>query len=337
MINPLSINSKTNNYKTAQINFKAANCLWELPQDANLINSVNPLSVNYREILMKVKELLDGFSQFGLKEYKQLSDENKSLFRTAFTPLKPDELNALSWINRNNKAYSLPYAEDNYFSCNSFLKSIMKTADIMKSKLNTVFPNGFVIGSIGRSPAAVSSVLEHQGYKVAYFPISNLGPGRVFVEKVPIGLVKETNNHLKLNNLTMEEIEKSSQTVVFTDYTKWGWTLKNFKNLLEMGPIGIKQSDKVKFLSLNEDIIQGRNEFDINPLGINKSKIDNIASRMELDSYKDYSPIPQLDYQSIEMGSMQKAIDAPQAYYKQKIMQFLILDKLNSKGLLKDY
>jgi len=307
--------------------------------------SINEMDAYNVKPLVQIKAaasaIMKKFKVFGLKEYKSLNSHEKSILKKAFSPLSKKELNALQNENIYLHDECLNIDKRN---ANSYKDDILKLAKIAKANLEATFPNGFTLVSIGRSPALVASALDYQGYSVKYFPAScldgwNGSYGTSVAEKDRGTVISEFNTQLKNIHLTKGEIENSENTIIFTDCKHSGNSLKTFQEILGHKDIGILEGAKVKFLSLNDHIINGKEPIKYaSSYGRQKAKnLVYFTVVVEGDvGLKEYVHIPHLPLWNFHKGDMDifnKPDYVQRPWAKQ--MQFLLLDSLEAKGLLK--
>ena len=182
------------------------------------------------------------------------------------------------------------------------------------------------------------------GVETHYIPISGFRPYTDETIKKTINSNEEGkiaySNFLKSQGIDKEQIESSDKIHLFYDYTATGDSLKVFKEVLkECFDIPI-DNENVKFKSLNGAFAnlfyypKDKNGFCI-----------NIGDRTNTDCYKyiyeelerckaaNYGGIPHLSFTELEkIEKIQNKItdSSPKSY------NFLVMDELNEKGLLKE-
>lgn len=250
--------------------------------------SINPLKI------------LTSFEKFDISEYKSL-EQNQIFALRRFISKKVQE-------NKN---------------------VILDFSNIIKTNLNAKYPEGYVFVVIGRSHAVIGKALEYQGIDVKYCPMSNLRyfdnnlfKEKLLSEKMKGGLLSY-NKYLKEIKLSEEEIKKNNKKYIFTDYTRTGTSLINFKYLINSPEINIS-SPNILYKSLNDDILNPDNS------NLLKSKLKHYFKR---NVFKDYSPFEKLDCE--DLLKVKNIISAPQSD-QCKQMQFALIDYLAQKGLLKE-
>lgn len=262
-------------------------------------------------------EVLTRFEKIGITEYKQFNAQEIDVLR--------------NYILREKE-----FIQDR--------NSIIVLGNIVKTNLDKKFPNGYVFGSIGGTPAFVGKVLELQGIDVKYCPISGIGKRLLlggfedYVSDLPSGKVSKYNEYLKNINLSNEEIKKSKKTYIFADHTCTGNSLKNFQILLERPEIGIK-SDNVHYKSLCQDLIlksQDKSALSLIKFENNYYKLDELMNNYIIGRWyrKIYSHIERLPVKDID--KVQEVITKQPDHFSYKQMQFALIDYFAQKGLLKE-
>ena len=211
----------------------------------------------------------------------------------------------------------------------------MFTGELLKNYFDEIYgEDKYIFACIGTSPAGIGRFMEFSGVETKYFPISSFRGSsdynRERLERFP----KETEKYisfLKNNGITPEEIEKSDKTILFTDYTSTGDTLKSFEVIVRE-KTGIGDTNKIKFVSLNDELAKADSHFNLPPkksLRIN----DYINQYLTCGDIFLYGGIPHLqifDFKDVNKIIKKRTSEAA------KLFNFGIIDKLNKQGKLKE-
>ena len=211
----------------------------------------------------------------------------------------------------------------------------MFTGELLKNYFDEIYgEDKYIFACIGTSPAGIGRVMEFSGVETKYLPISSFRGSSDYnrdrLERFP----KEKEKYisfLKNNGITPEEIEKNDKTILFTDYTSTGDTLKSFEVIVRE-KAGIGDSDKIKFLSLNDELAKADSHFNLQPkksIRIN----DYINQYLTCGEIYLYGGVPHL--QIFDFKDVNKIIKKPTTE-EAKLFNFGIIDKLNKQGKLKE-
>ena len=256
-----------------------------------------PQNKKEQEVL---KRVFDSTKKFSIRDYKKLHGKKLETVRKACILDTYAYMAALD--NVHNALKLKPYLDKKYG----------------KDK--------YVFCSIGRSSVGLARVFEFMGVETKYIPISGL---RNFPDfDCFIGGAdgfKDYGKFLKKQGISNEKISLSDKSYLFYDYTVSGKTLSFFKDLITKY-YGIRQPN-MHFLSLNDDLynIQGnekevRQAFDYIDYYLSRSNIENYSGISELRVWRLY------DINNCQNPESDEA----------KKFNFLVIDLLNGKGLLKE-
>lgn len=238
-------------------------------------------------------DILRDLKTFGMDEYKNLSQSDKSALRCCkpFTMDSPNEL--------------------------------LYMAKTMKANLSKKFPDGYTLVSVGRSPALITKLLESMGVDVKFCPTSRMG-SKLFLENLKPH-INEYASYLEKLGISKEIIENSQNPHVFIDYTYTGDSLNHFKQALSCEKIGIK-APKAQFLSMNNDLLDCAdkkymkyliNKWLFDPLGKQYSPIpratlnDILKNPDSLTNEKETFDSKMMQFHLIDALEMQKALMSP--------------------------
>ncbi len=197
----------------------------------------------------------------------------------------------------------------------------------LKSYLDAKYgKDKYVFCSIGRSPAGLARVFEFMGVETKYLPISGLRnfPDFDCVLGAADGL-KEYGRFLRKQGISNEDISFSDKSYLFYDFTASGRSLLYFKDLITKY-FRIKQKN-MHFLSINDDLINAQSsEYELRKANY---YIENYLRTSEIESF---SGIP--DLRVSRLFDIDKCRNTERVTAKK--FNFLVIDMLNAKGLLKE-
>lgn len=241
-----------------------------------------------------IKEILSKYESMGVNEYMTMPEQIKNRLK-------------------NYKPFSQYDIDD-----------ILQIQMHLQNGLDEIFPEGYTLISIGKSPAIFIKVFEFKEPKeinTILCPISNLGQVYDLNKELTPQDVAKYAECLKKIGISKEELAKTERPFVFVDYTKRGKSLKIFEKLMAKDEIGIK-GEKCRFLSMNRDIL---------PPEIAKKFKD----RFLWMDFKIYSPISTFNYQFLNFENpIEDFLSALLPSIESKIMQFHLIDTLKSKVLI---
>ena len=228
----------------------------------------------------------------------------------------------------------------------------MATRDVnlaikFKKSLDEKYGEGnYIFECIGTSPSTIGRVLEFMGVETHYLPISNIRKYQTaesichnHIDKNKEGKA-EYSKFLKSQGISKEEIEKSNKTYLFYDYTVSGTTLNYFKEILKNCFDIPVDNNNVEFRTLNEDFAN-LFYYTVDENGVfhnvgSKEKDDCyyfIRQELEQSRAALYGGIAHLGFFDLEhIADIQKDTTGENS----KIFNFLVIDKLNEMGLLKE-
>lgn len=224
----------------------------------------------------KATEIFNRSKEFGVNEYANLTKSELEILRKVTSGAFDDDEDILGFVN-------FVYQMDR----------TQKIGAAYSKKLDELYPNGYTLVTVGRSPSLLGKYLEFQGKDVKYVPISNIREVEIF----PSAVVQNYKNYFDSIGLTKEFIDKSETPIVITDFVDSGLSMKNFEKLLAHPEIGILASEKVQFLPMNRkyQMLNGESSDAIfSPLDKNyPAKAIDYTIRPGMSDYNDlYSPIP---------------------------------------------
>ncbi len=218
-------------------------------------------------------------------------------------------------------------------SCSETLKKTvfdnLEMALKMRSYLDKKYgKNNYIFVSVGTSPSGIARVFEFMGTETKYLPMSGLrgifSDRNINKTEFNIDLYGKL---LKEQNLSKEEIEKSKKKYLFFDYTASGRSLKKFGYIMrEFYDIN---SSNVSFLSLNSVMYHMSRYSESEQM----KAADYETSYLWNSGIEKYGGISSLPYNKITPETIDqcKKFSSKEA----KLYNFLLMDLLNKKGLLK--
>ena len=219
------------------------------------------------------------------------------------------------------------------------VKQILFSYKVFKKNLDTAYPKGCVFVSIGRSPACFAKMLQDEGREVKFCPSISLNK----YSEISNDYKKSYSNYLKSIGITNEMIEKSDKPFVFADYTDTGDSLTNFEKMLNDSHIGIKESPKVRFVSMNKELFEPKESRLISKFPYfkkiihekNAAKMENIEqSYFSLSRIKLYSPIPH--FEKDKRMDIESLAQFHKESFESKLMSFHVIDYFKcQKNVLK--
>lgn len=196
--------------------------------------------------------------------------------------------------------------------------------------------NEYVFVSIGKSPSLIAKVLEYMGVETKYLPMSKLGrKDNQFSDIDSMFLEYKFDKYgdfMRRQGITAEKLGSESKKYIFYDYTFSGDTLKRFERIMKEK--FALPDDKIEFRSLDEDILR---------LFEGKIIIDDIDAAQEyVETYfnhgvaEKYSIIRGLPYTRVDIANYEPDALAKYDEWEPKIFNFLVMDNLNSLGMLQN-
>ena len=266
------------------------------------------------------EEIFNRAIVFGKEEYKNLSNADIAILRE----------------------YQKFFLEDR--SINYVFSFITKFGKVFSERMHEKFPNGFTFVSVGRSPAFLAKYMEFQGEDVKYCPISNMRFGFEQESFTP-HFVETYKKYLDSIGLTKEMVKNAQKPIIIADYNYEGHSLKNFKSLMSLPEIGIKEGEKLKFcpITLCPKFERDNCIFNYDPYGRIAGKTEKwnfsdsfYVDNMEYNKTKWYTGIPYLDVRNFGEGEenilniyYQNGNKFEENFYV-KMMNFLVLEHIKS-------
>ena len=212
----------------------------------------------------------------------------------------------------------------------------IEMALLLKSYLDDLNGEGnYVFVSIGRSPVGIARAFEFMGVETKYLPISRLTyyPDYECVLGGANGL-KEYRKFLNKQGIYNENIGLSGKQYYFFDYTNSGNSLYYFEKLLRKGyKINTRN---MHFLSLNRQLVTAGEKMDERQYcektlkSISPSRY--IIKYLKNSGIQDYGGISELRVDRLYDITKCKDFESDEA----KIFNFLVMDRLQEMGLLKE-
>ena len=213
------------------------------------------------------------------------------------------------------------------------VKETIFTGKLLKDYFDEIYgEDKYIFACIGTSPSGIGRFMEFSGVETKYFPITGFRGDIDYACNRLNRYPKETEKYLsflKEKGITPEEIEKNNKIILFTDYTSTGETLNNFEMIVRERA-GIGDSDKIKFLAINDELAKADSHFKLNhkkSLRIN----DYINKYLTSAKICDFTGIPHL--QIFDFKNTNKIIKNHKSD-KAKLFNFAIIDELNKQGKL---
>ena len=250
------------------------------------------------KIALQANRIFSRSQKFSIRDYNSLSKLEKTVLRDASAHYKKHADDSLKVGLKVKEKLDKYYGEDNYVFC-----------------------------SIGTSPSGVARVLEFTGAQVRYFPISRLN-WLFSVDDWKRYSDKFSNYQEFLNEqgLSREEVSKSGKNYLFYDFVQQGMSLMVFKKMMKEH-FGLDLPN-VSFNNVNY-LCQSACAEKIDPP---QYSIDYIETYMNGCAIEEVCGIPHLDIAEIDKIDECKNYENLQA----KMFNFLIIDELSKRGLLKE-
>ena len=225
----------------------------------------------------------------------------------------------------------------------------------IKDELDGMYGEGkYVFECIGTSPAPIARVLEFMGVETHYFPISNLADydlnmAKKQIEADSVGQ-KKYSEFLSSQGVKPDMLDNDDRTFVFYDFTQTGTSLGHVRDLLEEC-YDVPVSYKVRYRSLNNDLHMLYDDTllfsekkccsileDFPRLNAVSDKcrtvLDYIRVNLLERDASNYCGIPHLPLENIRnIGFVETS---PSLRFEEQKYNFLVIDKLNEMGLLKE-
>lgn len=254
-------------------------------------------TIKNRIFSVQANKILETSNDFGMKEYLTLDRSQKTTLSRVLPCSKSD------------------------------IQEILRLYETMKTNLNTRYPDGCTLVSIGRSPAVFAKLRQCEGESSILCPMSEIG--------IPIN----TKDYYKTANIYKSSIKKyferlgltsnlmnqSEKPILFTGVTdNSDKPLMGFKKLLTIVFEGAEEqlAKNVKFLGLNIDLLE--RELDCQAIQEVRALIRNWLKNSKLEDQ--YSPIPK--------ATLTNVIQNPdnilnwQMPNNSKLLQFHLIDEL---------
>ncbi len=248
-----------------------------------------------------VKKIFSRTRKFSIKNYKKLNEKELEAMRTICT----------------NDMFAKEAADIN-----------LDMALILKPELDKKYgEDNYVFVSIGRSPSGIARVFEFMGVETKYLPISGLRnyPDEDCVIGGAEGL-REYGKFLKEQGITNIDIDFSDKKYLFFDYTYSGKSLDYFKKLIKRY-YRVNQPN-MEFISLNGELNNS-----VDDSSYKKRMVQEYIEEFLRSSHmQEFSGISELRVKNLFKINECKKFESDKA----KKFNFLLIDELNRRHLLKD-
>lgn len=198
----------------------------------------------------------------------------------------------------------------------------------VKEKLDKRYgEDGYVFCSIGTSPTGVARVLEFMGAETKYLPISrlnwlhNVEEWKKHTDKFP-----KYQEFLNQQGLSKDTVSSSDKKYLFYDYVQQGMSLIVFEKMMKEY-FGLDLPN-VGFHNFNY-LCQSSCAKHIDPPDYSLKYIHKYMTDAEMSKY---GGIPHLDILMIDKIDECKNFESEKA----KMFNFVLIDELSKRGLLKD-
>lgn len=269
-----------------------------IPVSEQSVDTFEPRYSKEKEITYSV---LSKIRKFTIKDYRGL-DNNK--IRALRTVCESDE--------KTKKASS-----DN-----------IKMALMLKPYLDEKYgKDKYVFVSIGRSPAGIARVLEFMGVETKYLPISGLRnyPDVYCALGASKGL-KEYGEFLKKQGISNAGISKSDKKYLFFDYTYTGKSLRAYSEIIR-DYYGINHNN-MHFLSIWDSLKDAAKD----DTALLRQIAEYVTRYLVNSGIEPYGGVSELQVHKLFNINSCKKFESDKA----KKFNFLIIDELSKKSLLKE-
>ena len=313
----MKISAITNNFLPQRVNNKKSN---------PVISKVNQQGDIFISFKKNIEEAFLTKRKFNISDYNSLSPLEKRMFE-----------NSCSDIDKERADINIELALD------------------IKEQLDGMYGEGqYVFECIGTSPAPIGRVMEFMGVETHYFPISNLitytfDKAKEEIEKDPVGQ-KKYSEFLASQGVKPDMLDDDDRTFIFYDFTSTGRSLGLVRDLLE-DCYDVPISYKIRYRSLNEDLHMLYDDILLDSERRNcciledfprqdgvsdkcKKVLSYIRKNLFQGEAANYGGVPHLSLHKL------KDIDKVETNQNLRLDEhkynFLVMDKLNEMGLLKE-
>lgn len=250
---------------------------------------------------------------------------NKPQFtETDFDNLTPKEIQILdNLINKGSELEDLGRAN---FSIKKDAQRILYLSQQAKEKLDTKYPQGYKLISIGNSPAPFVETMKILGADTDVIPFSK----RILMGKFPFVRVKENGfqkykkedweNYFKFFGITPKFTNETGKKLIFTDYSSSGETIENmFKPMLRAleYPKETLIANLYEILPTRQDLIENKNAKKI----LGDFNLANVIYKSDFKKYSSTPSVKNTDFDLIKHPELIKTI--PQSM-ESKLLKYTI-------------